>query len=154
MSCWEVFFGTEKPCCVMMLKTPISYNCKAHRITIKKSPTELCGVRTSVMLSVLYLIDNNYHGSLLMVCGNVPQWTNQHILLINPQKVFNTDNKNRSNIPRPRHLIVEELTNILWETCYVTKNSPSVLGRGCCLWVFDTWRNCQFYDRQRGTSIK
>lgn len=60
MSCWEVFFGTEKPCCVMMLKIPLSYNCKANRITVKKSPTELCGVRTSVMLSVLYLIDKNY----------------------------------------------------------------------------------------------
>lgn len=60
MSCWEVFFGTEKPCCVMMLKIPLSYNCKAHRITVKKSPTELCGVRTSVMLSAFYLIDKNY----------------------------------------------------------------------------------------------
>lgn len=57
-------------------------------------------------------------------------------------------------IPRPRHLNAEELTNILSETCYVTKNSALVLGRGCCLWVFDTWRNCQIYDRRRGTSIK
>lgn len=36
-------------------------------------------------------------------------------------------------IPRPRHLNAEELTNILSETCYVTKNSALVLGRGCCL---------------------
>lgn len=71
MSCWEVFFGIEKFCCVMMLKIFLSYNCKVNRIIVKKFFIEFCGVRISVMFFVFYLIDNNYYGLLLMVCGNV-----------------------------------------------------------------------------------
>lgn len=30
MRCGEFYFGTKKPCCVIVLKIPLSYNCKAR----------------------------------------------------------------------------------------------------------------------------